>query len=169
MALDTQKVIVQVLAKLTKALDLSVTPEAVISVKKEFALTNGTGANQADKIFTDQRTLAAGVSEDLDLAGVLIDALGDVITFARIKALVVIAAAANPNNIVVGNAAANGFVGPFGAATHTHSVRPGGFYAWGCSDATGYPVTGGTADLLKILAGAGGNHIYDIVIIGASA
>jgi hypothetical protein len=169
MALNVQQFLIQIVGKLTKAIDLDVAPEAAFKIKKELALTTGTGAGQADQIFTDRRTLPAGTSEDLDLAGTLINALGDVITFARVKGIIVIADGTNPNNLVVGNAATNPFVGPFGSAVHTHSVRPGGFYAWGCTDATGYVVTATTADLLRILAGAGGNHIYDIVIVGASA
>jgi hypothetical protein len=30
-------------------------------------------------------------------------------------------------------------------------------------------VTAGTDDVLNVLAGAGGNHVYDVVLIGASA
>lgn len=133
-------------------------------------LLDGVGVNQADRLFTDQRTITASANDDLDLAAVLTDVFGQAITFARIKAILIVAAAANVNDLVVGAAAANAFVGPFGASTHTVKVRPGGFLLLACADATGWAVTAGTADILRVANGAGGSSVvYDIVLIGASA
>ena len=135
-----------------------------------WAITSGTGANQADLIFHDQRTLAASTSEELDLAGSLTDSFGTTLTFARIKAVVVYAATANAGLIQVGGAAANGFINWVASATDIIQVRAGGTFAIIAPDATAYAVTAGTGDLLKINntdgAGAG---VYDIYIIGASA
>lgn len=136
------------------------------------SLTSGTAAGQADKVWHDQRTLAAAANEDLDLNGAgLTDAFGAALAFVRIKGLIVAAAAANPNPITVGGAATNGFVSWTGAATDKVSVRPGAVLALfaGQADATGYAVTAATADLLRITAGAGGNHTYDVIVVGASA
>lgn len=158
-------------AELTSALDLT-TSSAPLNVRKAVQLTSGTGAGQADKVFSDRRTLAASAAEDLDLAGVLLDAFGAAITFARIKGMVISAAAANTNNVIVGNATSNGFVSWVGGAAHTVTVRPGGTLALiaGQNDATGYAVTAGTADLLHIAnSGAGTSVTYDVVLIGASA
>lgn len=170
MALDS-KVSLSVVASLTKSLDLA---KAAVPLSKSYAalLTNGTATGQADKVFHDQRTLAASANEDLDLAGVLEDALGDTVTFARIKGLIVSAAAGNTNNVIVGGAATNGFVSWVGGATHTVTVRPGGTLALfaGAADATGYAVTAATADLLRIAnSGAGTSVTYDVIILGASA
>jgi hypothetical protein len=52
-------------------------------------LADGTGSGQADKIFSDQRILAASATEDLDLAGSLVDALGATITFVKLKMVVI--------------------------------------------------------------------------------
>ncbi|MGW3572180.1 hypothetical protein ACWDSL_51460 [Streptomyces sp. NPDC000941] len=167
----TSTMSVAVSAELTSALDLA-TGTVPLAIRKPVTLTSGTGAGQADKVFSDRRTLAASASEDLDLAGVLVDAFGATITFARIKGLVISAAAANTNNVIVGNATSNGFVSWAGGATHTVTVRPGGTLALiaGQNDATGYAVTAGTADLLHIAnSGAGTPVTYDIVLIGASA
>jgi len=146
----------------------------VVPLLKEYGafLTNGVGAGQADRIFHDQRTLSAGANEDLDLNGAgLTDAFGAALAFVRIKGLIVSAAAANPNPITVGGAASNGFVSWVGSATDKVSIRPGCSLALiaGAADATGYTVTAATADLLRVTAGAGGNHIYDVVVWGASA
>lgn len=135
----------------------------------DIPLLNGTGANQADRIFADKRTLAPSASEDLDLAGVLADPLGAVLTFVKVKAILLRADKANPNDVVVGGASANQFVGPFGGATHTVSVPPGGAALF-AAPAAGWGVIAGSGDLLKIANGGGGASVtYDIVIVGTSA
>ncbi|MGY0023751.1 hypothetical protein ACVHNB_32880 [Streptomyces sp. YJ-C3] len=157
-------------AELTSALDLG-TAKAAQSLSRSMSLASGTGAGKADRVFSDRRTLAASASEDLDLAGVLLDAVGAAITFARIKGLIVAAAAGNTNNVVIGAASSNAWATLLGA-THTLTIRPGAFVAvgTGVADATGYAVAAGTGDLLKVANSAAGTAVtYDIHIIGASA
>lgn len=128
---------------------------------------DGLGLNQAQKVFTDQRTLTASATEDLDLAGVLTDAFGAALTFTEIKAMAIKASASNTNNVIVGNATTNGFITWVGGAAHTVTVRPGGILLLVAPDATGYAVTAGTGDILKIANSAGGTSVvYDIVLIG---
>ena len=165
---DTQ-VALTVRANLDSALDLQ-SRVAALNFSRGFSLDDGTGAGQADKIWSDTRTLTASANEDLDLAGVLTDAFGAVITFVKVKGIFVAAAAGNTNNVVVGAAAATQFVGPFGAATHTVAVAPGGFFAICRSDATGWAVGAGASDFLRIANSAGGTSVtYDIVLLGTSA
>jgi hypothetical protein len=168
MPLDAN-VTVAVSGQHTTLLDLG--PAAFpIALARAYATTNGTGLGQADRVFTDIRTLTASSTEDLDLAGVLTDAFGATITFARIKTLLVAADAANTNNVIVGNAATNGFISWVGGALHTVTVRPGGVLLLAAADATAYTVTAATADLLRIGNSAGGTSVtYTIVLIGASA
>ena len=164
----TSKIALSVVANLTGTADL-VTPSAPLTLQKTIRLASGTGAGQADLVFSDQRTIAASGNEDLDLAGVLSSALGSTLTFARVKALVVAAAAANANNVIITRPASNG-VPIFAAASDAISVRPGGLFAWAASDATAVAVTAGTGDLINISnSGAGTSVTYDVVIIGASA
>ncbi len=133
-------------------------------------LATGTGNNQADKVFVDQRTLSASSSEDLDLAAVLTDAYGDVVTFVRVKAIIVKAASGNTNNVLVGGASSAQMINWVGDATDVIVVRPGGIFLLACNDATAYPVTATTGDLLKIANSSSGTSVtYDIIIIGASA
>jgi len=156
-------------AAYTKVLDLG-TVRQDVNYKFVDELTTGTAANQADRLWTDTRTIVASGTDDIDLAGVLTDAFGDTVTLARVKGLIVRAADGNTNNVVVGNAATNQFVGFFGAAAHTVAVRPGGVFAIFAPDATGYAVTAGTGDLLRITNSSSGTAVtYDIVVIGASA
>ena len=131
------------------------------------AFTNGTGANQATALFADTRTLAASGTEDLDLAGGLTSALGAALTFTAIKAIRVRAAAGNTNEVVITRPASNGFAGPFLAAGDGVSVPPGGAVLFERSDAAGWPVVAGTADLLTVTnSGAGTGVTYTIELIG---
>jgi len=162
-------VLVQIDSILTKVFDLT-TPAASLNYRKRIALANGTGANQADLVFHDQKVLAAGGSDDYDLAGVMTDTFGDVLTFARIRVMMIYCAAANPSTMEVGNSPVNAWREWNGGTIQTVTIRPGGLFLVVAPDATGYFVTAGTADRLKILNNSGSaSGIYDIVLIGASA
>lgn len=172
MPLPTTVTKVSIDATLTKLTNIGALAATPLQALRAIATTDGTAAGQADRIFHDRRTLAASAAEDLDLAGVLLDVYGATITFARIKVLYIAADPGNTNNVIVGNAATNGFITWVGAATHTVTVRPGGalLLVAGGADATGYAVTAGTGDLLHITnSGAGTSVTYDVVLIGASA
>lgn len=161
----------QVVATLTNARDL-VTTSSPLEYRNRVSLATGTAAGQADLIFSDTRTIAASSNDDLDLAGSLTDANGNSLTFARVKGLVVKAAAANTNNVLVGGDATNTFLTWVVAEGDAIILRPGAELSLfaGSADATGYAVTASTGDLLRITNSAGGSSVtYDIVIIGSSA
>jgi len=167
----TSSIRLAVAASLRNALDLG-TAVAPTSLNESINLTDGTGAGQANRIFADTRTLAASATEDLDLAGSLLDALGGSFILARVKALVVVAAAGNTNNVLVSRPASNGLASLFSAAGDQIILRPGAFLAVaaGDEDTTGYAVTAGTGDLLTVTnSGSGTSVSYDVVVIGASA
>ena len=137
--------------------------------KTEITLTPGTSANAADLIFMDTRTIAASSSENLDMAGSLVDPLGATLTFATIKAIYVKAASGNTNNVVVGGAGSNTLLGIFSDATDKIVVKPGGVFLW-VAPATGAAVTASTGDILLVANSSSGSSVtYDIVIIGTSA
>ncbi|PBC80115.1 hypothetical protein BX265_4951 [Streptomyces sp. TLI_235] len=172
MALINTQVLLSLSTLLTGAQPLSgQTPQMPVSYQQSLGIGSGTGSGQADKLWVSgARTLAGSANEDLDLAGTLVDALGSTLTLARVKGLIVAAAAANTNDVVVGGAASNGFISWAGSATDKVKVKPGGFLALFAPDATAYPVTGGTADLLRITNGAAGTSVsYDVIVIGSSA
>jgi hypothetical protein len=169
MALDTSSVVLSVTGSQSNAIDFT-TGIAPLARTYQMLYSTGTGAGSADRIFHDQRTIAISGTDDLDLAGVLLDVFGATVTFARIKALIVAASSGNTNNVVIGAAASNQFATWVGAATHTVNVRPGGVFALAATDATSYAVTAGTGDLLRIAnSGAGTSVVYDVILIGASA
>jgi len=165
----TTNIDVNVRALLTGANDIG---DVAANLARNFSANwgSGTAMGQADLIWGDTNTLAASANTDIDLAGVLTNPLGGTLTFARIRLILVIASAGNTNNVVLGNAASNQFVGPFGAATHTAAVRPGGMFMAAAPDTTGWAVTAGTGDLLRVANSAAGSTVdYSIMVIGASA
>jgi hypothetical protein len=162
----TSDIRISVVGELVGAGDLG-NPSQKFSRLLTLTLATGTGASQADKVFSDQRTLTASATEDLDFAGSLTDALGAALTFAKIKAILVFAATTNTNNVVISRPAANGLV-IFEAASDAIAVKPGGCFIWACPG-TGITVTAGTGDLLTFTNSAAGTSvIYDIVVIGTS-
>jgi hypothetical protein len=165
----TSRLLLDFDADYTSPLDLSTT-ENTLNFTRQINLASGTGANQADRIFHDTRTLTASATENLDLAGTLIDAFGATLTFARIKGLIVYAAPANTNNVLVGGAASNGFINWVGDTTDVLTVRPGGLICSFAPDAVAYAVTASTGDLLKVTNSGGTTGVtYDVVIVGSSA
>jgi len=158
----------QILADQKGAADLG-TPGFPLNHNRTTQLANGTGSNQADLLFSDQRTLGASATEDLELAGSLTDALGATLTFAKVRAIMISASPDNANNVEVMPAAANGFLGPFADASDQLDIPPGGrIYLE--APVSGWDVTAGTADLLTITNSAGGTGVtYDVIIVGASA
>lgn len=160
------QILLKIAATGTFALDLDTADDPLVKDYTQL-LSSGTGANQASNMFHDQRTITASSSENLDLAGVLTNAFGVVLTFTKIKVLFVKAAAANVNDVLLGNGS-NPFIGPFGAAgASVVTVKPGGIALFIAPDANGYAVTAATGDILKVAnSGAGTSVIYDIVILG---
>lgn len=168
--LDLQTLSVAYGATLNNAIDLQ-TVQSVLAYSKSSGYTSGTGAGQADRLFSDTRTIAASANDDLDLAGVLTDPLGATLTFARIKGMIVKAAATNVNTLIMGGGASNPVTTILGGTTPTLTLRPDGLLVLAVgADATGYAVTAATADILRFTNGGAGSSVtYDIVIWGASA
>lgn len=144
-------------------------PEFKPRLRKVIDLASGTGANQADLLWADERTLAPSSSEDLDLAGALTDAFGATITMAEVVAIIIFADAGNTNDVVVGDATSP--IPLFGGTNPTISVKPGGFFAIGAPNAAGQLTVGaGSTDDLKIAnSGSGSSVKYQIAVIGRSA
>ncbi|MFD5266751.1 hypothetical protein [Streptomyces sp. NPDC058335] len=168
MALTRTRLEVRLNATQTKPDDLSI-PQDTIEYLKALTFADGAGAGAANLIFHDQRVLAASGTENLDLAGVLSDKFGQALTFARVKAVIVVAAAANTNNVQVAQPAANGVPGIFLAAGDGISVQPGGAFVWVAPSAAGAVVTPATGDLLTVTNSAAGTSVtYDVLILGAA-
>lgn len=166
MALTTD-LIVKLIGNYSAASDL-LTRQAPLEYTKRYTWGSGTGVDQADLMYSKTNTLAASGTGDLDLAAALADGLGNTLTFARIKLLLVAAAAGNTNNVLLSRPASNG-VPIFSAVSDQIIIPPNGLFLWAAPGAA-IAVTAGTADLITLTNSAGGTSVtYDVVIIGASA
>lgn len=154
-------------ATYTNTIDLQ-TGQAPYSQSTSFATTSGTGLDQMDLFFSDQRSVSSGTPDDLDLAGGLTDVYGATLTFVKIKLIFIYNTTLTAASILNIGGDANGLVNWVGAATHTVNVTPGGFLYVYAPSAAGYAVTGGTGDILQI-ACASGTSVYNVVIGGTSA
>jgi hypothetical protein len=165
----TAKLVTHLLATVAGSPDVGAAAHQV-DARHRLDYEDGTGAGQANALFTDTRTLTASATENIDLAGSLEDALGNAVAFTAVKAIRIRASAANTNSVIVGGAASNAFLGPFGDATDTVAVKPGGVFVIGDGSATGWAVTAGTGDILKVANSAAGTAVtYTIEIIGEVA
>lgn len=145
-------------------------PTANVNKTFNLSMATGTAANQADRIVATRQTITASSNFDMDLAGVLTDTFGATVTFAKVKMIYVEAATTNANDVVIGNATSNQFVGPFGAAAHTATIGPGDVFLITRRGTAGLAVTAGTGDILRITNGGGGTSVtVDIIIVGTSA
>ena len=150
--------------------DLSSVRETVNALYTLCALTNGTGANKADAIFTDQRTLTSSATETLDLFdfGGTLSSLGAAYANLAIKALYI--------QIISGNAltvGAEGSAAAWNSLTGSDTVGVSlpalGTLVAIAPGAAGYAVADTTNHLLKITNTASGSTVYNIIVIGASA
>lgn len=153
----------------TVTLDAGGPAVAPILLDKVFPFASGTGANQADLVWQDTRTLAASANEDLDLAGVLADAFGATITAAELVAVMVTADAANTNDVVLG--AATQPIPLFGGTLGTFAVKPGGMFLSVAPSAAGQLTVGaGATDDLRVANSSSGTPVtYTILILARTA
>ncbi|MCG8447861.1 MAG: hypothetical protein MI753_19345 [Hyphomicrobiales bacterium] len=138
------------------------------------AIANGTGAGQADLYHIAERTVADGANDDVDLAGVLADALGNSFAAAELVGFMIInkpaGAGSNTTDLTVGGGTNpfTGFVG--GTAPTIGPLKPGALAMLFASDAAGIgTVTAGTGDILRVTNAAGAANTYQIALLGRSA
>lgn len=152
---------------------------ANISLALSLALTfaQGTGAGNANKIYIARRTLAATLSENLDLAAVLTDPLTTVLSFTKVRAII-FALAASPaaGPLLVGGHATAAFRNWITGSPDMDTAQPkirigngpaGGVFMLTRGDATGFATTATTEDMLKVEnEHATLTATYDVAIIG---
>ena len=137
-------------------------------------LSNGTTANKADLSYVAEITVATAANSDLDLAGVLTDALGNTVTAAEIVAIMVknvaLDGTANTTDLTIGGGS-NPVVGFMGGTTPTIGpIKPGGMVMLAAGDAAGLgAVTAGTGDILRIANSSGATAKFQIAILARSA
>lgn len=165
----TGKVSVMLSLTQTNALDLS-TPSDSLAVNKSRTITSGTGADQSDLLWHDQRTLTNGGTESLDLHGGTLTGGFGAVTFDKLKGIY-IANYSTENSLQIGGAAANA-VGLFDDTTDILVLPPASAtnkpskFLFEAPAAAGIDVT--TNDELKIAhSGDTTNSLtYDIAVWG---
>lgn len=133
-------------------------------IEKLMQFTEGTGAGQFDRAYIAERTVALSTNDDLDLAGVLTDAFGNVITAAEIVALLIVSDTTNTVTLTVGGGA-NPWIAPWIATGDGVKVQPGGLFLLVAPDANGIGVVvAATGDILRIANGAAQSK-YKIAVL----
>ncbi len=134
-------------------------------------MADGTGDSQADKIWYDLRTLAAGTNEDLILLALPMTLFGDTlnISMVTVKAILLVNTATTAGeNLIFGGAASHEWQGPFAAAAESLIV-PADSCLLLLNKKSGWAVSSGTADQLRIANGGSGDISYQLAILGTSA
>lgn len=163
----TLKVICEALFSNPATASQFATADANVNRSQFATLTSGVGLNQVDKAFSETRTIAAAGDHTYDLTA-LTDIFAGALAFVRVKAILIFAAAANTNNVVMGNAAGDQFLGPLGAANDTISVAPGGCLVCLAPTAAGWAL-GITTDLMIANSAGGTGVTYDLLILGGAS
>ena len=144
-------------------------------VETVLSAVNGVAAGQADLLYANERTIADGADDDIDLTGGLTDAFGVALTFVEIVALMVTNApvngVANTTDLSIGGGGASSFVGFFNAVADIITpLKPGGVFLLASTNVAGIgTVVDSTGDVLRISNSPGAEAKYQIVILGRSA
>jgi hypothetical protein len=114
-------------------------------------LASGSGAAQANKSFHDTIEVPNGDSYDLDLSGVLVDALGQTLAATKIKLLVLHNRNGIANNVIeVGGAASHAWEAWTDNPGSTFTLKSGGLFVYYAPNTDAPAVTGGTGDILTL-------------------
>lgn len=145
--------------------------------------TGGPVAGGMDVVYAGLRTLGPGVSEDVDLYGVLANVLDEAgVNFALVKALWIEVLSPKDDathgtlcsGVSFGPSPANGALLFFGHASDRITVpggtadAEGGLFAWATRSAGGVPVTRDTGDLLRVTNLDGSVAAHYVLAVGGS-
>lgn len=139
-------------------------PEWSVLPQGPIVLNEGSGDYQGSKVWYKRSTLTSGSNETWDIRGALTDPFGVAVVFGTVKALIMWASSDNTTNLTLGNGT-NAFVGPFGGATHTLQLQPGGIIVL-AAPKTGWTSSSGSTDDVKVTNAAGASATYSIAVIG---
>lgn len=157
MALDAQ-ILLSILAHETSSGDISRTLRAT-PASYSLTLADGTGANQAQVVWSDSRTTSTSSQDSLDLAN-LSDDRG-VVSFTAIKAMYV----RNAGNAAMLWDGGSWSSGPLSAPGDCAvAIQPGGCVVFIAPTATGFAV--GSSPQTIDFGASGSQTQYEIILIG---
>ena len=149
----------------------SVHDNAALEFRATFA--DGTSANQADRLWYDEREVAASSNDDLDLTALPRTLFGNALSveFAKIKAILVINLSTTSGDVlrVGGAGSGSAFAAPFAGDADAQVEAPPESPLLLVNRGDGWTVTAGTGDILRIQNTAASPVSYRIAIIGTSA
>jgi hypothetical protein len=134
--------------------------DAVFNVQK--AIDQLTLEPAADRIFADDRELAAGASDVLDLSGDLVDVYGRPAVFSALVTILIGASKLNSGDLTIGGDNDTPFNGPLSAGGRV-TVAPGGFAQMACPDPERWAAT---ATALRVSNPTGFPASYQLLLIG---
>lgn len=159
------RVTVTVAPTLTSTVGLAAT-SAEAKALVDFTLAAGTGANQADSVYTASSTITTGATLTLDLKGSMVDAFGAAFTPAKLRLVYISSRNSNTTNLTLFGNAASPLI--LSVATTTVTLTPGDAFLVTRRATAGITVTTATADIIDIVNGSGASAIVDIVLVGTS-
>lgn len=137
-------------------------------------LTSGTTADKVDLAYMAERTIASATDDDIDVSGVLADALGNTLAVAELVGLFIINkqkdGTANTTDLTVGGGTNPVTALMTGTTPKIIPICPGGFLGMFAPDAGGLgAVVGGSSDILRVTNSSGAQNKYLIALLGRSA
>ncbi len=184
MATDLSDLVVriqlQLNANVKKAADLAAPAiPLVIGKTQDFAFAATPGANEANQIWWDRRTVAGNGADPLDLNGTLKNIYNESLDLTAVKAIIVLnqsdlttttpAHTATDAHMAIGDIAAGGteFQGPMNDPGDGLILHVGGMFAITNPTATGWVVGAAASDILYIKnLDAADELLYDVIFVG---
>jgi hypothetical protein len=162
----TTRVTVTVAPTLTSTVGLAATV-AEAKALGDFTFTPGTGANQADSVYTASSTITTGATLTLDLKGSMVDAFGAAFTPAKLRLVYIASRNSNTTDLTLFGNAASPLI--LNTAATTTTLTPGDVFLATRRATAGITVTAATADIVQIVNAAGASAVVDIVLVGTSS
>lgn len=143
------------------------------SMEYEQDLTDGTGANQADKFWHDTLSIGVNASVDLQLDALTQSIFGSTvtITLVKVKGIFIINNLTTAGDELIVGGGTNPFLKPWNDVTNAREfIGPGGMW-FNSNPVDGWTVTGSSNDNLRIAnpSGNSGTAAPKILIWGTSA
>jgi hypothetical protein len=134
-------------------------------------LASGTAVDQADRIWSDQRTVAGAANDDLDLTALTHTVFGSTltVTLAKVKAILIVNTSTTSGDLLrVDSSVTNGFTGATGGSATSLLEIGADSSCLLASKKDGWTVDG-THKVLRVHNPTADAITYDIVILGTSA
>lgn len=143
-------------------------PRSVIAFVKQYIWPNGSGADKANIMFTDIRTLSGSSVEIIDFLGGLTSSLNTVLNLVAVKTLIIRSFPGNTGTLTFGPHSVNGFTAIVNDVSDRIVVRPGGLAVLVAPNAVGYFVDATRRNLI-ITNTSTASSTYDFIVVGETS